>query len=85
MRCVPQPSNDWERAYEASIRHEEEAAQAQPGYAFHEFLIHLRGYLIVAGLVAGAAARWGFYWIAVGALFVAGAFTWWRRSHRSRR
>lgn len=85
MRCVPQPSNEWERTYEASIRRGEEAAEARPGYAFHKFLTDLRGYALVAGLVAGAAVRWGFYWIAVGAIVAAGAYIWWRRAHRARR
>ena len=84
MQFVPQPSNDWERTYEASVRRAEVTAQADPDFAFHKFLWDLRGYLLVAGIVIGAGVRWGFYWIAFGAFFVIGAFIWWRRSHRNR-
>ncbi|MGB8861343.1 MAG: hypothetical protein WCC60_18950 [Ilumatobacteraceae bacterium] len=82
---MPQPSNEWERTYEASVRQADDATWAEPDLAFHKFLIDLRGYLLVAGLVIGVGLRWGFYWIAVGAFFVIGAFMWWRYSHRNRR
>lgn len=80
-----QPSNDWEQAYDASIRREEQAVQALSNFAFLRFLIDLRAHLMVAGVVIGVGLRWGLYWIALGAFFVIGAFMWWRYSHRNRR
>ena len=82
MRFVPEPSNDWERTYEASVRRADEAAQADPDFAFHKFLWDLRGYLMVTGMVIGAGLRWGFYWIALGAFVVIGTFMWWRHAQR---
>jgi hypothetical protein len=92
---VPEPpTNDWERAYEAYVRREEEIAKATPGYSFATFSLNMRGLLLAAGLIAVAVALIGralgvggmsLYWIACGTFLVVGTFTWWQRSQHGRR
>lgn len=88
-----QPTNEWERAYEESVRREQELVEATPGYAFTMFGLGLRGLILGAGLAAIAVAftgravgvgGMGPFWVAFGIFLVLGSLIWWRRWQRDR-
>jgi Flp pilus assembly protein TadB len=90
--AVPDPpTNEWEHAYEQSVRRQDERAKSAPGYAFATFSINLQGLIVASSIAAIAVGLVGrmlgvggtsVFVITFGAAFVVGGVIWWRRSKR---